>query len=411
MLAGLLAVVAASGCAVGQTGAPEQISESGALLGGTVISNSGGAVEYWAEYGLTDAYGSESTHQTVQTQQNVPEGVQVAIAGLARSTTYHFRICATDSQQTGGPGCGADRIFKTQSFACGEPVTTDIRLTGPAFCESGPALVVGADGINVNLAGYELATPTGFGGGSTAILSEGQDDVIVHNGSVVGAIRLTDASRNVIRNIAASGGSDVIHIEGGAGNAVRFNTLFGRAAAIVVEASDDFVAVGNHATSGLFAGIRVHANGARIAHNVVPATGPIVSTGIDLFGSDGRIVDNEVSGRWIAGGIVLRAGANNVIAENVVSDAGSADPPFEDQFNDGIFVGAFTAGTLLRDNIVQRNTGDGIEVQATNARIGGNQAYDNGDFGIDAAAGVTDLGGNVASGNGNPLQCRNVFCS
>jgi hypothetical protein len=29
---------------------------------------------------------------------------------------------------------------------------------------------------------------------------------------------------------------------------------------------------------------------------------------------------------------------------------------------------------------------------------------------IDAAAGVTDLGGNVASGNGNPLQCRNVFC-
>jgi hypothetical protein len=25
-------------------------------------------------------------------------------------------------------------------------------------------------------------------------------------------------------------------------------------------------------------------------------------------------------------------------------------------------------------------------------------------------AGVTDLGGNTATGNGNPLQCRNVFC-
>jgi hypothetical protein len=24
---------------------------------------------------------------------------------------------------------------------------------------------------------------------------------------------------------------------------------------------------------------------------------------------------------------------------------------------------------------------------------------------------VTDAGGNTASGNGNPLQCRNVFCA
>ena len=32
------------------------------------------------------------------------------------------------------------------------------------------------------------------------------------------------------------------------------------------------------------------------------------------------------------------------------------------------------------------------------------------DFGIDAVSGVVDLGGNTASGNGNPLQCRNVFC-
>jgi hypothetical protein len=64
-----------------------------------------------------------------------------------------------------------------------------------------------------------------------------------------------------------------------------------------------------------------------------------------------------------------------------------------------------------RPNLVHDNTGDGIEVQATNARLRDNSATVNGDFGIDAAAGVTDLGGNFASGNGNPLQCRNVFCS
>ena len=29
---------------------------------------------------------------------------------------------------------------------------------------------------------------------------------------------------------------------------------------------------------------------------------------------------------------------------------------------------------------------------------------------VNAVAGVTDGGGNTASGNGNPLQCRNVAC-
>jgi hypothetical protein len=67
-------------------------------------------------------------------------------------------------------------------------------------------------------------------------------------------------------------------------------------------------------------------------------------------------------------------------------------------------------GLLLADNLVTRNAGDGIEVQSTVAGLRDNRADDNGDFGIDAAAGVTDLGGNQASGNANPLQCRNVFC-
>lgn len=36
---------------------------------------------------------------------------------------------------------------------------------------------------------------------------------------------------------------------------------------------------------------------------------------------------------------------------------------------------------------------------------------DNRLLGINAVAGVTDLGGNRAHGNGDPLQCRNVFCA
>jgi hypothetical protein len=40
----------------------------------------------------------------------------------------------------------------------------------------------------------------------------------------------------------------------------------------------------------------------------------------------------------------------------------------------------------------------------------GNRADNNIDFGIDAIAGVTDGGGNTASGNGGAQQCRNVVC-
>jgi hypothetical protein len=62
----------------------------------------------------------------------------------------------------------------------------------------------------------------------------------------------------------------------------------------------------------------------------------------------------------------------------------------------------------VRGNFAHDNAGDGIEMSGTSAQD--NTANDNGDFGIDAGAGTVDLGGNSAHGNGNPLQCRNVFC-
>jgi hypothetical protein len=80
-------------------------------------------------------------------------------------------------------------------------------------------------------------------------------------------------------------------------------------------------------------------------------------------------------------------------------------------YGDGIFVSGFAARTRLVRNSSHDNADDGIQTQDSTSRLGSNVANDNGDLGIDAAAGVTDLGFNSAFGNGNPLQCRNVFCS
>jgi parallel beta-helix repeat protein len=64
----------------------------------------------------------------------------------------------------------------------------------------------------------------------------------------------------------------------------------------------------------------------------------------------------------------------------------------------------------VRRNVASENLDDGIEV-ANAGTIARNRANENGDLGIEAVAGVTDGGGNRASGNGNAAQCTGVVCS
>ncbi len=52
--AGLIAA-AGMGCAAGETGSPSDVTERGATVSGRVVSDVGGAVEYWVQYGPTSA--------------------------------------------------------------------------------------------------------------------------------------------------------------------------------------------------------------------------------------------------------------------------------------------------------------------------------------------------------------------
>jgi Right handed beta helix region len=381
---------------------------------GRVVSSVGGPVEYWVQYGRTTAYGSETPHANVTVQANTPWAVFVQIGGLARETEYHYRLCASDSQQgDAGPGCGVDRTFVTESALCNTTLTSSVRLTADVACFSGDgtALVIGADGIDVNLAGHRVDVGVGSGGGPTALSNSGHDNVTIRNGTVQGAIEVEGASGNVIHDLEASSGRDAISVEGGIGNAVTANDVSGRLSGIAVN-SDDAVVSNNDAIGAHASSITVTGDRARVVRNRIPAPpSEDLLIGIELRGSDGRVVDNQVTGGWLAGGIVLDAGANEVIAENEVSDIRFAPFQPDPNLGDGIVVKAFTAGTLLRNNLSQRNDGDGIDVRASDARLRDNSAFDNRLLGINAVAGVTDLGGNRAHGNGNALQCVNVLCS
>jgi parallel beta-helix repeat protein len=154
--------------------------------------------------------------------------------------------------------------------------------------------------------------------------------------------------------------------------------------------------------------------------------------GISVGGDSNTIVSNRVSDSFACpdgcgAGIGSTGGSGNLIARNYVARASRA----------GIWIADFEqeGGLPEIDNIVERNLVvdaeiDGVLVESTvtdtrlerniaihagdddspTTTLTRNKARRNGDLGIEAVSGVIDGGGNRASGNGNPLQCQNVFC-
>jgi len=401
----LASALVCSGCATAITGSPSNVTGSFGDVQGTVATNSGGEVRYWAEYGKTTAYGSETAEFTTTVPDDSSRPVGVRLPALELATTYHYRLCASDSQQSGGPGCGSDATLRTPSVDCGGTVTTDVRLTAPMDCQGAPGnggWTIGADGVDVNLGGN---TFRGFSPIGTAIANPGHDNVTIRNGTISGwatTISLTDAGGNSIRDIDGFR----VFISGGGGNELRRT-----AARLSASGSPGLTVADSRLQAGFGSqsapALRFTGDGARILRNVI--TGSVFEPGILILGSGNRVVGNEVSGAS-HGGIVIEAGADNRVRDNRVHDSQS-ELSEDAKVGDGIFVGPFTTAIVVRGNTVSANPGDGIEVQGVGTRIGGNSATGNGDFGIDAVSGVTDGGGNTASGNGNPLQCRNVFCT
>jgi parallel beta-helix repeat protein len=398
-----------SGCATGQTGDAINISGTKARIGGSVISNAGGDVEYWVQYGPTTSYGSDSAHETASdTTANTPRGIGVALSGLERSTTYNYRLCAQDGSQQGGPGCGENHTFTTPNLGCGDTITDDFTLSGDVSCESfvGTGLIVGADGVEIDLDGHGLLGPIGSPESPTPTGIDnagGFDDLTVRDGRVTGWGVGGDlqGDRNRVLDVGGFGNTAGIKI-GGAGSVIRRTTMTGSrfGFGLLVESSSGFIVADSTGNKWQISG-----EDARVVRNVLSPAAPFASC-LYIAGNRNRVAYNHVAG-CDGGSILLAGGSDNVLVGNEAF--GSNGPP-GGGILDGIFVGDFTAGTVLRDNYAHDNADDGIDVRGVDTRLEDNRADDNGDFGIDAVAGVTDLGGNTATGNGNPLQCRNVFC-
>ena len=359
-------------------------------------------------------------------------------------------------------------LAQTAPLSCGDTITVDATLDRDLRDCPNNGIVIGADDITLDLNGHTIS-----GDGKpfkacsereicdVGVLNDGHDGVRVRKGAVgqfdsgvlVGRARENrvldiSSSQNtsfgfvVFRSaqilVRGSSGSRNIAPEGdGMGlfeshdvrivdNEFRRNPGPG----IHVQASTDILIKGNlisHSSPGILLGgeeraDRADRNQVRGNHFVGNAAGVLLGRGNRNVIAHNRFLRD-------GDGIAIENARGNLVARNVILDArksgiylGLNDPPIGGGDNvvrrnvvrrsgeDGFNVRSKDHHSLLIGNLAMRSGDDGFDVESNSAKLVRNRAVGNDALGIEAVFGVIDGGGNLARGNGDPLQCVNVRC-
>jgi len=113
------------------TGGATGVSDTGATLTGQVTPN-GLNTTYHFEIGPTAAYGTSTPGKDAGADV-IPVAAAAAVQGLARTTTYHYRLVGTSAN---GTTVGADRTFTTGAPGAGDgtaPVFASASLSRKVF--------------------------------------------------------------------------------------------------------------------------------------------------------------------------------------------------------------------------------------------------------------------------------------
>jgi large repetitive protein len=292
---------------------------------------------------------------------------------------------------------------------------------------------------------------------------EGFPGVTIKNGTVrefaEGGVYITGTTNNrVLRVITSTSPSsnetDGIHLRGCTDCVVAGSSASGFSAGIVVERSHHVQVTRSDMRDNVFAGLIVAlSEDVRVTGNSVAGTSD--GDGIVVFGGSDQLFAQNVSSGNLAGlgiqgsdhirieknslhdnafvGAYVFDSDDNVLAHNAVARNGDGEeggihllageePGATSTGNvvsnnelvanvgDGLLVDAGVTDALIEDNRVTENSDDGLDVDEPSATVTKNAANRNHDLGIEAVPGVIDGGGNRARGNGNALQCTNVFC-
>lgn len=357
------------------------------------------------------------------------------------------------------------------SVACGQVIRASVTLSADLHCPGRDALFVDASHVTLNLGGRTVSGsmgPEGTFGFTGVTITSGHTNVSVRNGTIrgfdrglavhplandalvtgltldanetglitivdFGTGRPTERSHIINNTITNTTRFSGIQLQGDH-HRVERNTIEGNAgigisitgSANLVQANTIRDAGGNAVRIGTSPGAQGPLQGNRVVGNRIEKTGQAVSSSaISVTHAASTIVetnvieggrfpgvfvsrssDTEVSGNQVRGhdiGVLVRVGSNTKVERNIVTENAV-----------GIHVSTFEGdptGTVLTGNVARQNGLDGIAVQAPSTQIQRNTSYGNGRWGIWAASGATDGGGNRAWGNGVVQQCTaNITC-
>lgn len=365
---------------------------------------------------------------------------------MPRTAAWFYLAAATTALTFLTPGAAA----ASPSVYCGATLLHDTTLDHDLTC-AGDGLVLGP-GVTLDLRGHTLRGP-----GSHVGVSIGTSGAAIVHGRLTGwgsgiAARipepdgesLPEAATALVRHIR------VDHSDAGVDASAG---MIGGPAQLAFDVRDSRFADNSVGIGGLVA--RVHITRTSMRHNTfgvrldttamtashlqlrdnrwgvvcIEAACTVTSSVLrdNVTGVESSFVGEfELSGSVITGSETAYTGVgflightvrHNVFAHNgtgVTIFAGGGTVAANLFFDNGI---ALTASEIPSDfplnlgrNLLVRN-GDAISMDdATNVAVGANRALHNQGWGI-RVPGATDLGGNVARGNGNSPQCVGVVCT
>jgi hypothetical protein len=147
---------------VATTGGASSVTTSGATVNGTV-NPQGSDTTYYFEYGTDTSYGTTTTSGSAGAGTTT-QSVSADLTGLTASTTYHYRLVATNAS---GTAYGSDATFTTLAGAAPPVVTTG----GSSSVTSAGATVNGTVNPQASDTSYyfEYGPTTGYGTSTTPV--------------------------------------------------------------------------------------------------------------------------------------------------------------------------------------------------------------------------------------------------
>jgi parallel beta-helix repeat protein len=352
--------------------------------------------------------------------------------------------------------------------SCGDTITSDTTLDGDLVNCPNRGIVIGADGITLDLNGHQIDGDGTPDAGcdpqreycDRGVLNDGHDGVTVRDGSVrdfAGGVVIKRARQNRVLNVSSSpnqffgfviadSARSLVRDSSGDGNPARDGAGIGvfdsqrlrilensfrrNARGMHIEDSSDILIKGNGFSRNSGPGILMEADRNQVRGNRCLRNG--VRNGACVVVSPGsrNVIGGNRSFRD-GGGILIEGGRGNLVARNVVARArrdgvrlGFDEPPIGGANNvvrrnvvrgsggDGFAVARRARHSVLRGNIARgaRNDNDGFDIESRSTKLRSNRAVRNADLGIEAVRRVIDGGGNIARRNGDPRQCTHISC-